>query len=79
MRAIFFATPILACFVVLSGVTAEADPLAGAPVVHVQPRAKNFRPHSRASEAELRRLAVFDAKQRKLDTAFDRKLENCGC
>jgi hypothetical protein len=79
MRGIFLAAPVLACLVVLNGATAEADPLAGAPTVHVQPRAKNFRPHSRASEAEQRRLSAFDAKQQKLDAAFDRKLDNCGC
>jgi hypothetical protein len=75
MRAIFLAASILACVVVLNGATAEADPLA----VHVQPRAKNFRPHSPANKTEQRRLSAFDAKQRKLNAAFDRKLDNCGC
>jgi hypothetical protein len=87
MRAIFLATPILACIVALSGVTAEADPLArsatarvaGAPTVHVQPRAGDFHPHSAASKAEQRRLSAFDAKQQKLDTALDDKLNICRC
>jgi hypothetical protein len=87
MRAIFLATPILACVGILNVVTAVADPLAGsataraagAPAVHVQPRAEDFHPHSPASEAEQRRLSAFDAKRQKLDTALDNKLDICRC
>jgi hypothetical protein len=52
---------------------------AEAPAVHVQPRAEDFRPHSPASEAEQRRLSVFDAEQRKVDQALDKKLNICRC
>jgi hypothetical protein len=87
MRAIFVSTAILAGLLISKSVTAQADPLAGsasglsaaAPTVHVQPRAKNFHPHSPASEAEQRRLSRFDAKQQKLDTALDRDLSICRC
>jgi hypothetical protein len=87
MRDIFLSTAILACVLISDGVTAQADPLAGsatglsaaAPTVHVQPRAKNFHPHSPASEAEQRRVSKFDAKQQKLDTALDKNLSICRC
>jgi len=52
---------------------------AGAPAVHVQPRAEDFYPHSEASEAEQERLSAFDAKQQKLDEALDKKLSICRC
>jgi hypothetical protein len=69
MRALFLATPILAGVLISNSMTAEADPLvgpatapaAGAPVVHVQPRAKDFYPHSAASEAEQSKL--FDVRR----------------
>jgi hypothetical protein len=87
MRALFLATPILAGVLISNSMTAEADPLvgpatapaAGAPVVHVQPRAKDFYPHSAASEAEQGKLSTFDAKQQKLNVALDKKLNICRC
>jgi hypothetical protein len=87
MRALLLATAILASILISNSGIAEADPLggsaaalpAGAPTVHVQPRAKDFRPHSSASEAEQRRLSAFDAKQRKLEPALDKKLDICRC
>jgi hypothetical protein len=85
MRAVLLATTILACTLISNGVI--ADPLAAsatpapqaAPSVHVQPRADDFQPHSPASEAEQKRLSVFDAKQQKPDEALDKKLSICRC
>jgi hypothetical protein len=87
MRDLLLATATLASILISNSVIAEADPLGGsatglpaqAPAVHVQPRAENFSPQSPASEAEQRRLSAFDAKQRKLDTALDNKLNICRC
>jgi hypothetical protein len=84
MRAVLLATPILAGILISNGLVAQAEPLAesasgGAPAVHVQPRAEDFYPHSPASEAEQRRLSAFDAEQKKLDEALDKKLNICRC
>jgi hypothetical protein len=87
MRAVLLAIPILASILFLNGLAVQAEPLAGlatsapaeAPAVHVQPRAADFQPRSPASEAEQKRLSVFDAKQQKLDEALDRKLSICRC
>jgi hypothetical protein len=80
------AAPIFAIMMMSNSMMAEADPLgsatasaAEAPIVHVQPRANDFRPHSPASEAEQRRLSTFDAEQQKLDTTLDKKLSICRC
>ena len=87
MRALLLATPVLGVILTSSAMIAYADPLAGstssapdgASTVQVQPRAEDFRPRSRANEAEQRRLSAFDAKQQKADEAFDKKLNICGC
>jgi len=87
MRALFLATPILASVLMLNSVIAEADqltgsvsaPPAGAPIVHVQPRAEDFSPNSSANKAEQKRLSKFDAKQEKLDDALDKSLNICRC
>ena len=84
MRAHLLATPILGVVLISNAMSAHADPLAGsapdrAPAVQVQPRAGDFQPHSPASEAEQRRLSVFDAKQQKRDEALDEKLNICRC
>jgi hypothetical protein len=87
MRALFLATPILASALVSNSVIAEADqltgsvsaPSAGAPIVHVQPRAEDFSPNSSANKAEQKRLSRFDAKQEKLDDALDKSLNICRC
>jgi len=85
MRALL-AVPIFAIMMISNGMIAEADPLgsatasaAEAQVVHVQPRANDFRPHSPASEAEQRRLSTFDAEQQKSDATLDKKLSICRC
>jgi hypothetical protein len=87
MRAHLLATPILGVVLISNAVIAHADPLAGsapsardrASAVQVQPRAEDFQPHSPASEAEQRRLSVFDARQHKRDEALDKKLSICRC
>jgi hypothetical protein len=87
MRAVLLATPILAGILISNSMAVQAGPLAGpatsapaeAPAVHVQPRADDFQPRSPASEAEQKRLSVFDAKQQKLDDALDKKLSICSC
>ncbi|MDT5131333.1 MAG: hypothetical protein QOE41_644 [Mycobacterium sp.] len=87
MRAFLLATSILAGSLISNCMIAQADPLAGsanappaeAPAVHVQPRAKDFHPHSAASETEQSKLSTFDAKQQKLDEALDNKLSICRC
>jgi hypothetical protein len=76
---ILLATSILAC-VLISSVAAEAGPMETAPPpVRVQPRAKDFSPHSAANRAEQRTLSKFDARQAKLNKVMDRKLNICGC
>lgn len=85
MRAVPLSTLIFAGVLISNSVTAEADPLAGpapaagAPIVRVQPRAQDYRPHSAANEAEQRRLSAFDAKQQELDAGLDNKLNICRC
>ena len=91
MRALLLSTPILAGVLISSSLIAQAEELAGAPIVdvqpraagappvHVQPRAKDFYSHSPASEAEQERLSTFDAKQQKLDAVLNRKLSICRC
>jgi len=87
MRAVLLAIPILAGILISNSPAAQAEPLAGsatsapaeAPAVHVQPRAADFQPRSPASEAEQKRLSVFDAKQQKRDDALDNKLSICRC
>ena len=81
----------LAAAVLLSATAATsqvlADPLIdtgrtvldNAPIVQVQPRAPQFLPGSSADQAEQRRESKFDAKQRKLDEAFDNNLNICTC
>jgi hypothetical protein len=54
-------------------------PAAAAPIVHVQPRAEDFNPHSAANRAEQRRLSKFDAEQGKLNKALDKKFNICRC
>jgi hypothetical protein len=80
------ATSILASILISSSIAAEAGPMETAPppaaastVVHVQPRAEDFRPHSAANRAEQRRLSRFDARQKKLDKALDNNLSICRC
>ena len=84
MRALLLATAVLGIVLASNAMIAHADPRAGsapdgAPAVHVQPRAEDFQPHSPASEAEQRRLSVFDAQQQKRDEALDEKLNICRC
>jgi hypothetical protein len=79
------ATSILASILISSSIAAEAGPMETAPppaaptIVHVQPRAEDFRPHSAANRAEQGRLSRFDARQRKLDKALDDDLSICRC
>jgi hypothetical protein len=83
---ICLVTSILASVLISSSIIAKADPLesattpaVAAPIVQVQPRAKDFNPHSAANQAEQRRLSKFDAKQEKRDEALDKKLSICRC
>ena len=83
---VLLATSILASTLISSSITAEAGPLetappltAAAPIVHVQPRAEDFHPHSAANQAEQERLSRFDARQEKRDKALNRKLDICRC
>jgi hypothetical protein len=83
---VLLATSILASILISNSMTAEAGPLetapppaAAAPMVHVQPRAEDFSPHSPANRAEQRRLSRFDARQQKRDETLDKKLSICGC
>jgi hypothetical protein len=81
----------LAAAVLLSATVATSQVLAhplidtgrtvldNAPIVQVQPRALGFLPGSSADQAEQRRESKFDAKQRKLDEAFDNNLNICTC
>jgi 16S rRNA A1518/A1519 N6-dimethyltransferase RsmA/KsgA/DIM1 with predicted DNA glycosylase/AP lyase activity len=80
------ATSILASILISSSIAAKAGPLETAPspaaaptIVHVQPRAEDFSPHSAANRAERRRLSRFDARQKKLDKVLDRNLSICRC
>ena len=87
MRALVLVTPILASVLISNSVTAEAgqragsasSPAAGAPIVHVQPRADDFSPNSSANKVEQKRLSTFDAKQEKLDDALDKSLNIYRC
>jgi hypothetical protein len=83
---VLLATSILAIILISSGIAAEAGPLETAPppaaapkIVHVQPRAEDFSPHSAANRAEQRRLSKFDARQEKLDKELDDNLNICRC
>ncbi len=87
MRALLLATLIFASVLISDSVTAEAGQLtglasalpAGTPIVHIQPRAKDFSPNSAANEAVQERLSTFDAKQEKLDEALNKKLNIYPC
>jgi hypothetical protein len=48
-----------------------------ATIGHLQPRATEFLPGSAAEQAEQNRESDFDAKQKKLDVEFDKKLNIC--
>jgi hypothetical protein len=80
------ATSILASILISSSIAAEAGPMETAPplaaaptIVHVQPRARDFNPHSAVNRAEQKGLSRFDARQRKLDKALDDDLSICRC
>jgi hypothetical protein len=83
---LLLATSILASILISSSIPAAAGPLETAPplaaapaIVHVQPRAEDFRPHSPANRAEQRTLSKFDARQTKRDKALDKTLSVCRC
>ena len=83
---VLLATSILASILISSGIAAKAGPLETAPppaagptTVHVQPRERDFIPHSAASRAQQKRLSRFDARQRNLDRALDDNLRICNC
>ena len=82
---VLLAISILASILISTSIAAKAGPMETAPppaaptTVHVQPRAKDFIPHSAASRAEQKRLSRFDARQRKLDRALDDNLSICRC
>jgi hypothetical protein len=83
---VLLATSILASILISSSIAAKAGPLETAPspaaaptIVHVQPRARDFSPHSAANRAEQRRLSRFDARQRQLGKALDNDLSICRC
>jgi hypothetical protein len=83
---ILLAISILASILISTSIAAKAGPMETAPppaaaptTVHVQPRARDFIPHSAASRAEQKRLSRFDARQRKLDRALDDNLSICRC
>lgn len=84
MRSLLVVT-IFTAVGAFSGTTAGAEqlqgspPLLSAPIGHVQPRASDFSPRSRANEAEQDRLSTFDANQQKRDEMLDRKLSICRC
>jgi hypothetical protein len=79
---VLLATSILASILISSSIPAAAGPLETAPppaLVHVQPQAEDFRPHSPANRAEQRRLSRFDARQAKRDKALNETLSICRC
>jgi hypothetical protein len=52
----------------------------GAPIGHLQPRAQQFAPGSRAEQAVQDNQSTFDAQQQKLDEELDKRLNICrGC
>jgi 16S rRNA A1518/A1519 N6-dimethyltransferase RsmA/KsgA/DIM1 with predicted DNA glycosylase/AP lyase activity len=82
---VFLATSILAS-ILASSIAANAGPLETAPppaaaptIVHVQPRARDFSPHSAANRAEQTRMSRFDARQKQLNKALDSDLSICRC
>jgi hypothetical protein len=66
---------------------ALTDPLSGtgqtvfgdAPIGHLQPRSPEFLSNSAAEQAEQKRESDFDAKEKKQEMEFDRKLNICRC
>jgi hypothetical protein len=66
-------------------VNSSAQPMMGsanllpAPIGHLQPRAEDFAPNSRANQAVQHRLSTFDAEQQKFDEMLDSKLNICRC
>ena len=52
----------------------------GAPIGHLQPRARQFAPRSASDQAEQDRMSIYDAQQQKLDQELDKQLNICrGC
>jgi hypothetical protein len=52
----------------------------GAPIGHLQPRARQFSPQSPAEQAEQQQISTFDAGQQKEDEELDKHLNICrGC
>jgi hypothetical protein len=52
----------------------------GAPIGHLQPRARQFSAQSPAEQAEQQQMSTFDARQQKEDEELDKRLNICrGC
>ena len=87
MRSTLFATAVLGVALVLGDVVGNAEPLAasattvpeGAPIGHLQPRARQFSPQSPAEQTEQQQQSRFDAEQQKLDKQLDKSLNICRC
>jgi hypothetical protein len=49
----------------------------GAPIGHLQPRARQLAPESTAEQAQQGEMSNFDAEQQKLDEQLDKHLNIC--
>lgn len=86
MSSPLLATAILASTLVLSG-AANAGPMDSspmdsttvpeAPIGHLQPRAQQFSPDSKAEQTVQKRQSNYDAEQQKLDVELDKRLNIC--
>jgi hypothetical protein len=81
-------TAILGGALILGNVAGHAAPITGssntvyggAPIGHLQPRARQFTPQAPAEQAEQQQMSTFDARQHREDEELDKRLNICsGC
>jgi len=88
MRSTFLVLVLVGMFVTSGNAAVRAQSIVGAPTTvsggapigHLQPRAKQFAPRSAVEQTEQEEMSNFDAQQQKLDEELDKRLNICrGC
>jgi hypothetical protein len=88
MRSTLLIMAFLIMLAAFGSAAVNAQPIAAsaptvpgaAPIGHLQPRAQQFAPGSRAEQAVQDNMSTFDAQQQKLDEELDKRLNICrGC
>jgi hypothetical protein len=88
MRSTFLIMVLLSTLAASVSAAVNAQPIAvsattmpgGAPIGHLQPRARQIAPRSAEEQVEQDKMSIFDAQQQKEDEELDKRLNICrGC